>query len=86
MLSEIQKEKEELKVKKALISSNWQTLKRDFEGLAFSIHAEIPRFPDKPTLLDELHLNVVGEDNKLIAIEEEIFLLEDRIKEKRALE
>ncbi|PFN68721.1 hypothetical protein [Bacillus cereus] len=78
------KEKEELKVQKALITSNWQGLKRDFEGLAFSMHAEIPRFPDKPTLLDELHLNIVGEDNKLITIEEEIFTLEDRIKEKES--
>lgn len=76
------KEREELKILKALLSNKWSTLKQDIEGLAVSIHAEVPSLPEKPTLLDELTLNVYDENKKLLSIVDRIFQLESSIKEK----
>lgn len=76
------KEREELKILKALLTSNWSTLKQDLEELAISIHAEILSFPEKPTLLDGLTLNVYDDNKKLISIVDRIFQLESSIKER----
>lgn len=76
------KEREELKIIKALLANKWSTLKQDIEELALSIHAEVPNLPDKPILLDELSLNVYDDNKKLVPIVERIFELERTIIEK----
>lgn len=75
------KEREELKILRALLMNKWSNLKQDLEDLAVSVHAEIPSLPEKPTLLDELTLNVY-DNNKLISIFDRIFQLESSIKDK----
>ncbi|WP_262177386.1 hypothetical protein [Saccharococcus sp. Marseille-Q5394] len=76
------KEREELKIMKALLTNRWSILKQEVEELAVTIHAEIPSLPEKPTLLDELNLNVYDENKKLISIDDHIFELEGAIKAK----
>ncbi|WP_309864496.1 hypothetical protein [Bacillus sp. SLBN-46] len=76
------KEREELKILRALLSNKWSALKQDLEELAVSIHAEIPSLPEKPTLLDDFVLNVYDENKKLVGIVDRIFQLERMIKEK----
>ncbi|MEB2589401.1 hypothetical protein SOP87_27465 [Bacillus cereus] len=76
------KEREELKIIKALLANKWSILKQDIEELAVTIHAEIPTLPEKPMLLDELALNVYDNNKKLISIVDRIFQLEALIKEK----
>lgn len=76
------KEREELKIIKALLANKWSTLKQDVEQLAVAIHAEVPGLPEKPLLLDELSLNVYDDNKKLISIVDRIFQLESSIKEK----
>lgn len=76
------KEREELKVTKALLVSKWSTLKQDIEELANSVHSEIPILPDKPILLESVSLNVYDENRKLVPLIDRIFELESAIKEK----
>ncbi len=76
------KEREELKIIKALLANKWHTLKQDIEELAVTIHAVVPNLPIKPTLLDELFLNVYDDNKNLISIVDRIFQLESAIKEK----
>ncbi|PIC84946.1 hypothetical protein CSV72_16195 [Sporosarcina sp. P20a] len=76
------KEREELKIMKALLTNRWSTLKQEVEELAVTIHAEIPSLPEKPTLLDEIFLNVYDENKKLISIVDYIFELERAVKAK----
>jgi|SRR5690625_575854 len=76
------KEREELKILKALLANKWSNLKQDIEELASTIHAEIPVLPKKPTLLDELSLNIYDENKKLISIIDRIFQIESQVKEK----
>ncbi|MCM3115708.1 hypothetical protein M3610_10450 [Neobacillus sp. MER 74] len=76
------KEREELKILKALLSNKWSTLKQDIEELAVSIHAEVPSLPEKPSLLDELTLNVYDDNKILVSIVDRIFQLERSIKER----
>lgn len=76
------KEREELKIMKALLTNRWSTLKQEVEELAVAIHAELPSLPKEPTLLDEISLNVYDENKKLISIVDHIFELESTIKSK----
>ncbi|MDF9528438.1 hypothetical protein [Bacillus cereus] len=76
------KEREELKIIKALLANKWSILKQDIEELAVTIHAEVPTLPEKPMLLDGLALNVYDNNKKLISIVDRIFQLEALIKEK----
>lgn len=76
------KEREELKIINALLVSKWTTLKQNLEELAVSINAEVPTLPEKPTLLDELSLNVYDDNKKLMPIIDRIFNIEKAIKEK----
>lgn len=76
------KEREELKITKALISNKWTSLKQDIEELAVVIHAEVPSLPENPILLDELSLNVYNDNKKLVSIVDRIFEVESSIKEK----
>ncbi|WP_203247779.1 synaptonemal complex protein 1 [Sporosarcina beigongshangi] len=76
------KERDELKIIKALLTNKWSTLKQDIEELAVTIHSEVPSLSENPTLLDILSLNVYDEKTNLIPIIDRIFQLESIIKEK----
>ncbi|MED1481437.1 hypothetical protein [Bacillus altitudinis] len=76
------KEREELKVIKALLSNKWSALKREVEELAVSISAAIPNLPANPITLDNLSLTVYNDDKELVSIFDRIFQLEGSIKEK----
>lgn len=74
------KEKESLKIEKALLINKWKDLKDEIEELAESINAEIPNLPEKPILLDELSLNVYDENKLQVLLIDRIFQLESSIK------
>lgn len=79
------KEREELKVIKALLSNKWSSLKGELEELAKSINGEILDLPVKPTLLDEISLNVFDDGRKPVKIVDRIFQIERLIKEKEKI-
>ncbi|TCI51972.1 hypothetical protein EVJ24_12645 [Exiguobacterium sp. SH1S21] len=76
------KEREELKIFRALLLNRWSTLKVEIEELAISVNAEIPSLPENPTTMRKLTLNVYDENKKSMPIIDRIFKLESVIKEK----
>ncbi|MBK5458947.1 hypothetical protein [Peribacillus sp. TH27] len=76
------KEREELKVLKALYVNRWIGLKSSLQEIAETINGEVTSLPDKPILLEVISLNVYDKNRKLISIVDRIFELESSIKER----
>lgn len=76
------KEREELKITKALITNKWSNLMRDYEELAVEVKGKVPQLFEKPSLSQELSLDIYDGNKNVVSISDRMFEVEALIKEK----